>query len=143
MTQDRGAFVVKKAEKLLPKAARDRMTDKTESTAGQLLGVAYGTSFGVGYAGMRGLTGSAVGDGILLGLGVWAGSYLGLLPALGLLSPATQHPPRRTAVMIAAHVVWGSALGIFTELLRKGNEGDGLRFLGAQPEAGEFADGHA
>ncbi len=45
------------------------------------------------------------------GLAVWAGNYLGLLPALGILRPATQHPPRRTALVIAAHLVWGVSIG--------------------------------
>jgi hypothetical protein len=51
------------------------------------------------------------------GLAVWAGNYLGLLPALGLLSPATKHPPRRVGLMIAAHLVWGAAAGIMLSLL--------------------------
>ena len=50
-------------------------------------------------------------NGIAYGLGVWSASYLGLLPALGLLAPATEHPARRNALMIAAHVVWGASLG--------------------------------
>jgi uncharacterized membrane protein YagU involved in acid resistance len=50
-------------------------------------------------------------SGMAYGLAVWAGGYLGLLPALGILKPATEHPPRRTALMIAAHLVWGATLG--------------------------------
>ncbi|WP_394836121.1 hypothetical protein LVJ94_04345 [Pendulispora rubella] len=57
---------------------------------------------------------SGPGTGVVYGLTVWAGSYLGLLPALGLLTPATRHSPRRTALMIASHVVWGWALGEVT-----------------------------
>jgi uncharacterized membrane protein YagU involved in acid resistance len=57
-----------------------------------------------------------VGSGALYGLCVWAGSYLGLLPALGLLSPATHHPPRRTWLMIVAHLVWGVTLGGLLQL---------------------------
>jgi len=49
--------------------------------------------------------------GVGAGLGVWAGNYLGLLPATGVLAPATRHPARPTAVMIAAHVVWGVTAG--------------------------------
>ena len=49
------------------------------------------------------------------GLAVWTTGYLGLLPALGALRPATEHPPRRTALMIAAHVVWGAALGLLAD----------------------------
>ena len=44
------------------------------------------------------------------GAAVWAISYLGWLPALGLLRTATRHPVRRSILMLAAHVVWGSAL---------------------------------
>ncbi len=54
--------------------------------------------------------------GILFGLIVWAGSYLVWLPVVGLLSPATEHPPRRTAVMIASHLVWGATAGLAIEL---------------------------
>ena len=50
--------------------------------------------------------------GLVFGVAVWAGSYLAWLPALGLLSPATAHPPRRTAVMVVAHLVWGASLGL-------------------------------
>lgn len=50
-------------------------------------------------------------NGTVFGLAVWTASYLGLLPAAGLLSSATEHPARRNALMIAAHVVWGAALG--------------------------------
>jgi hypothetical protein len=49
--------------------------------------------------------------GILTGLAVWAGSYLGWLPAMGILRPATRHPWRRNLLMIVAHVVWGVSLG--------------------------------
>lgn len=54
-------------------------------------------------------------NGTLFGLAVWTGSYLGLLPALGILRPATEHPARRNALMIAAHIVWGSTLGVLVE----------------------------
>lgn len=49
--------------------------------------------------------------GTVYGLFIWTASYLGLLPALGILTPATEHPMRRNALMIAAHVVWGVSLG--------------------------------
>jgi len=55
--------------------------------------------------------------GALAGLGVWVGSYLGWLPALGILRPATQHPWQRNLIMIAAHLVWGATLGELTQKL--------------------------
>lgn len=54
--------------------------------------------------------------GIVFGLFVWTASYMGLLPAIGILSPAQKHPARRNALMIAAHVVWGAALGWLVQL---------------------------
>ncbi len=57
-------------------------------------------------------------SGLIYGLAVWTGSYLGLLPALRLFPPATKHPWQRNVLMILAHVVWGTALGLFYRTLR-------------------------
>jgi uncharacterized membrane protein YagU involved in acid resistance len=72
----------------------------------------YGASVG----GIFGLlaprdTSRSIAAGIGYGLLVWAGSYLGLLPSLGLHRPATREPSERNLLMIAAHIVWGAALG--------------------------------
>jgi hypothetical protein len=53
--------------------------------------------------------------GTLYGLLVWSVSYLGLLPAAGILSPATRHPARRNALMIVAHLIWGATLGLLVD----------------------------
>jgi hypothetical protein len=45
--------------------------------------------------------------GAVAGVAVWLGSYMGWIPAGGILKPASHHPPRRNGVMIAAHLVWG------------------------------------
>ena len=77
---------------------------------------AYGTAAGALYATFaRKLRFSPVLRGIGYGLVVWTISYLNLLPALRILRPATEHPAGRNALMIAAHVVWGAALGVLTE----------------------------
>jgi len=55
--------------------------------------------------------------GGLAGLALWAGSYLGWLPAVGILRPATRHPWRRNLLMILAHLVWGVTLGEVTRKL--------------------------
>jgi hypothetical protein len=60
-------------------------------------------------------------QGTLAGLAVWTGSYLGWLPAAGILSPATQHPWRRNLLMILAHVVWGVTLGELVRRLTRSN----------------------
>lgn len=55
--------------------------------------------------------------GIGFGLMVWVSQYLGVLPAAGVLSNAKDHPARRNALMIAAHVVWGASLGLIADRL--------------------------
>ena len=51
------------------------------------------------------------------GVMVWVSQYLGVLPAVGVLSNAKDHPASRNALMIAAHVVWGVTLGIVADRL--------------------------
>jgi hypothetical protein len=58
-------------------------------------------------------------SGALYGVGVWSASYLGWIPALKVLKPATQHPVRRNALMIGVHLVWGAVTAWgFSELIR-------------------------
>lgn len=49
-----------------------------------------------------------IAHGGLFGLLVWTVSYLGWVPALSILRPATEHPKGRNALMIAANVLWGA-----------------------------------
>lgn len=53
--------------------------------------------------------------GSMFALGVWAVSYLGWVPALRIMPPATEDEPGRPPVMIAAHVLFGSILGVLME----------------------------
>ena len=68
---------------------------------------AYGAAMGALIAVMnpdpRKRTGAAA------GVAVWLASYMGWLPAVGNLKPATQHPPRRNLLMLGVHLVWGAA----------------------------------
>ena len=50
---------------------------------------------------------------------VWAGSYFGWVPMFNFLAPASRHPARRNALMVAAHLVWGAALWSSGELLAR------------------------
>jgi uncharacterized membrane protein YagU involved in acid resistance len=45
--------------------------------------------------------------GAVAGVAVWLASYMGWIPAVNLLEPATDHPRRRNGLMIGAHLVWG------------------------------------
>lgn len=67
----------------------------------------YGAACGAALAAFRPRGGPA--EGALAGLAIWAGSYFGWVPGLGILRPASAHPARRNALMITAHLVWGTA----------------------------------
>lgn len=56
-------------------------------------------------------------SGFVLGFLVWSLSYFGLLPALGILRPATEHPARRSGLMLGAHFLWGVSLCALHQLL--------------------------
>jgi uncharacterized membrane protein YagU involved in acid resistance len=80
---------------------------------------AYGTGLGVLYAMLAPRTKWApLVAGAPFGLAVWAGSYLGWLPAAGLHPPATQEPAPRNALMIAAHLVWAGTIAAVVEGMR-------------------------
>jgi hypothetical protein len=68
----------------------------------------YGALAGALFAEATARRSLAAGAGF--GLAVWAASYLGWIPAARILAPATRHDPRRNALMLAVHVVWGAAL---------------------------------
>lgn len=76
---------------------------------------AYGAAMGAMIAAMnpdpKKRTGAAAGAAI------WLASYMGWIPAVGTLEPATKHPARRNMLMIGVHLVWGySTAGAIREL---------------------------
>jgi hypothetical protein len=82
----------------------------------------YGSTVGALYwRTMARLQWPVVLKGMMFGLAVWTVSYLGWLPLLfGLLSSATQHPSCRNALMIVAHLVWGTTIAGVTHTVVSG-----------------------
>jgi hypothetical protein len=95
-------------ERLLPDAggAASPETGRQQATLAAHFG--YGAATGALYAVAGGSRGPIA--GAAYGVAVWAVSYLGHLPALGILEPAARHPLRRNALMIAVHLVWGATM---------------------------------
>lgn len=86
-------------ERIVPAPSPDATADRT-----------LAAHFGFGAAAgalMSAAGGLRPGRGAVMGPAVWLLSYLGWVPATGLLRPATSHPAKRNALMIAVHVVWG------------------------------------
>jgi hypothetical protein len=85
-----------------------------------LMHFAFGAGAGAVYAPVAARSGAPVVTGVLYALGVWATSYFGWLPAFRLLPPGTHESRGRNALMVLAHVVWGSALGVLAFALLRG-----------------------
>jgi uncharacterized membrane protein YagU involved in acid resistance len=100
----------------------------------------YGAVVGAAYPLLEWLPGGRVGRGAALGLGVWAGSYMGWVPAAGLMAPATRQRRERNAIMIVSHLVWGVCTAAVAESLGGGRRGrSAAARRAAQPRAREAA----
>jgi uncharacterized membrane protein YagU involved in acid resistance len=60
--------------------------------------------------------------GAAAGMAVWLASYMGWIPAMNVLEPATRHPKRRNLLMIGVHLVWGTATASAMRELRLARE---------------------
>lgn len=99
--------------------------DKSQHQLATAIGhFGYGAGAGVLYPLVHRLPGSVLLRGTVYGLGVWTASYMGWLPAVGLLDPATERPTKRNLLMIAAHVVWGTATGVIYMLIIPNKDGN-------------------
>jgi uncharacterized membrane protein YagU involved in acid resistance len=88
----------------LPARQRNRLSWVSHFGYGALMGSVYAPV-------AKRYAGSGVGSGVAFGLAVWAGSYLGMLPALGIRRPLRKSFWDDHVQLVAAHVVWGAVLG--------------------------------
>jgi uncharacterized membrane protein YagU involved in acid resistance len=94
------------------------MSERDMQNAAILAHVGYGAAMGAIFGGLApARPASAVGAGMLFGLAVWTGSYMGWLPATGVRHSPRYDQPARTGLMISSHLVWGAAMGAFAGLL--------------------------
>lgn len=101
-----------------PPGLLDGLPENRRAAAALATHYAYGALTGAGYPlAARMLGGPPIAAGAAYGVAVWAVSYLGWIPATGTLTLATRHSPRRNAMMIAAHLVWGGATAVLAESL--------------------------
>ncbi|MDB5077883.1 MAG: hypothetical protein JWO42_4062 [Chloroflexi bacterium] len=104
-------------EKLVEKGLDRIGVDRTRETQDALavvlhfgFGAAMGAFFGLAYRRLHPSIDAAP-AGIIFGSLVWAVSYKGWIPALGVLPPPERDQPGRQQTMILAHLVYGSTLG--------------------------------
>jgi hypothetical protein len=93
---------------------RSRETQDALATALHLgFGAAAGAIFEPARAALRLPVHPAL-QGAAFGTAVWAVSYLGWVPALGILPPPHRDRPGRPEVMLTAHWVYGALLGLLS-----------------------------
>ena len=100
----------------------DRTEDAIAAVAHLGFGAGAGALFGLlttRTVAARGSPAVAAFTGMLYATGIWLVSYQGWVPALGIMPPASGDRRERVVTMLAAHWVYGAALGILTRLLRR------------------------
>ena len=111
----------------------DRAADAAETTAvdggieqGEREGLAVGGHllYGAAAGALYGLVQEelelpAVAAGVAYGLVLWAAGYLGWLPAAGVLPQPWRQHPGDALTPVAAHLVYGLALGAVERLVRR------------------------
>jgi hypothetical protein len=99
--------LVRAAARKLGMSPRRQGTVTWAATAAAHLG--FGAASGALYAIV--LPRSTLARGTAFGLAVWAASYAGWIPAVGVLPPPHRDRPRRVLTMVTGHVVYGAVLG--------------------------------
>ena len=108
MRRMHGRLPAKERYPLTPREIVDATLAPPEAAAPDLTLIAH-FAYGAGCGALIAAAHPRIGrfGGALAGGGVWLASYMGWIPAFGVLKPATEHPLRRNAVMLAAHFTWG------------------------------------
>ena len=92
----------------------EQPSEAVEQTATAAAHLGYGLAMGAAFAllqqQLRPSTPPVL-NGIGFGLALWALSYAGWVPALGIMPGPEHDRPGRPESMVAAHVVYGAALG--------------------------------
>ena len=80
----------------------------------------YGSNMGMFYAPLsRRVHLPPALKGAIFGMLVWVGSYFGIAPTMKLSDAAPNQPLQRNIMMIGAHLIWGTTLGITGDLLER------------------------
>ncbi|MEO3809457.1 DUF6789 family protein [Sphaerisporangium sp. B11E5] len=91
-----------------------------EGVLGAVAHIGFGAAAGGLFAAVADPRRARVPVGVLYGLAIWAVSYQGWVPRLGVVPPIHRDHPERQAVMAAAHVIYGAALAAALSRLRAG-----------------------
>jgi hypothetical protein len=107
------------AEAALESDDDDKHPDRTLVKAlGVVSHFAFGAAAGAGYGAVAGRRAGPL-SGVAYGLLIWAVSYAGWIPKIGIMPPPSKDRPSRPWAMILAHAVYGFNLGANTRAWNK------------------------
>jgi hypothetical protein len=97
--------------RLLGRAGLPR-TRRQQDVAASALHLGFGAAAGALFSPLRArLPVNPILAGVAYGTAVWAVSYMGWVPGLGIMPPPSRDRPGRPETMLAAHWVYGALLG--------------------------------
>jgi uncharacterized membrane protein YagU involved in acid resistance len=102
------------------KAGRpDALTEDQEMKAGMAAHLAYSAGLGALYGLVRRKTDGVPAPlaGALFGLAVWAASFEGWMPALGMIEATTEMPMKKWPPDLMGHAIYGAATAVVYEAL--------------------------
>lgn len=124
VAQRAGLMGVPPPKRVVERAASAAGVTAPEPVEGMAAGVAhlaFGAAGGIGFAmlarPLRWLPPESV--GVTWAMLIWATSYFGWIPALGILPPPPSDRPGRAWSMLAAHLLYGLGLGTAWRLARR------------------------
>ncbi|MEU8347936.1 DUF6789 family protein [Spirillospora sp. NPDC048832] len=90
-----------------------------ERSLGQVAHLGFGVSTGSLFGLLTGDRRPPLLGGVGYGLLVWAVSYLGWVPLLGIMPPAHRDQPGRSKAVFSAHIPYGAVLALLLRRLRR------------------------
>jgi uncharacterized membrane protein YagU involved in acid resistance len=111
--------VIDRAEELTGSQAAPREEKVAALTAHLGYSAASGAAYALLAPSLRSRDVPAPAAGAAFGLLVWAISFEGLLPALGVMPRTTQHPSVRWPAPLAGHAVFGVVTAVVTQGLER------------------------
>jgi fatty acid desaturase len=118
-------IVDRSAERLTGHRLEEQHADAAGAIAHLAFGAAAGAMFAIGWGKLHPAIPASL-AGVGYATGIWSASYLGWVPALGLMPPAEQDDRSRQTVLLVAHWVYGVILGTVVERLTQSEEGPRL-----------------
>lgn len=110
---------------VMQRAGQGQRLDDSQHTGLSLTAhFAYGALTGAIYPLTRERVAHPILYGSGYGLAIWGASYLGWIPALGILPPATRQPTHRRRLMIGVHLIWGAGTVWIGERLARHGDRD-------------------